>query len=147
VIYLVNLLRDTVTVHSYLERWVYHSALSHSVYDRPVTVSLARVIRLSRCFITLCLWLYCNSITKKNDKSITEPLSPCIWLYCNSITKKSDTSIIVLCHALNMNVLWQYHEEDWLSISHSFIILFQRRSINLSQCYVILYLPILWQYH
>ena len=73
------------------------------------------MICLSQWFIMLCLWLYCISITKKSDMSITVIyhamslttvsvslrrviclsqwfIMVCLWLYCISITKKSDMS-------------------------------------------------------
>jgi hypothetical protein len=68
------------------EWYVYHSDLSRCVSDCTVSVSLRRVIRLSQWFITLCL-----------------------WLYCISITKKSDTSITVIYHSMSLTVLYQYH--------------------------------------
>jgi uncharacterized membrane protein YccF (DUF307 family) len=43
----------------------------HYVSDCTVSVSLRGVIRLSQWFIMLCLWLYCISITKKSNTSIT----------------------------------------------------------------------------
>jgi hypothetical protein len=57
----------TVSVSPRLWVWyLYHSDLSHYhdyVSDWTVSVSLRRVISLSQWFITLCLWLYCISIT------------------------------------------------------------------------------------
>jgi hypothetical protein len=37
----------------------------------------------------------------------------CLWLYCISITKKSDTSITVIYHGMSLTVLYQYHQEEW----------------------------------
>ena len=54
----------TVSV-SLVEWYVYHSDLSHYVSDCTISVSLRRVIHLSQWFITLCLWLYCISITSR----------------------------------------------------------------------------------
>ena len=99
-------------------------------------MSLRWVIRLSQWFNTLCLWLYCISITKKSDhyhsdltryvSDCTVSVSPrwvirlsqwfntlCLWLYCISITKMSDTSITVIYHAMSLTVLYQYHQDEW----------------------------------
>ena len=116
----------------------------HSVLPR-------RVIGLSQWFIMPCLsllhqyhqedryvyhsnlsrydWLYCISITKKSNTSITViyhamtlttvsvSLRRVIGLsviyhamsdYCISITKKRDTSITVIYHAMFLTVLYQY---------------------------------------
>ena len=85
------------------------------------------MIRLSQWFIMLCLWLYCISITKMSDMTITDLscyisdctvsvslrrvirlsqwfIMLCLWLYCISITKMSDSLsqwFIMLC-------LWLY---------------------------------------
>ena len=67
-----------------------HSDLSCYFSDCTVLVSLRRVICLSQWFIMLCLWLYCISITKKSDMSIT-----------------------VIYHAMSLTVLYQYHYEEW----------------------------------
>ena len=58
--------------------------------SKDISVSLRRVIRLSQWFIRLCFWLYCISITKKSDKSIT-----------------------VIYHAMSLTVLYQYHWDEW----------------------------------
>jgi uncharacterized membrane protein YccF (DUF307 family) len=86
----------TVLYQYHQEEWyVHHSDLSRYVSDYTVSVSPRRVIRPSQWFITLCL-----------------------WLYCISITKKSDTSITVIYHAMSLTVLYQYHQEEWY-IRHS----------------------------
>jgi hypothetical protein len=72
------------------EWYVYHSDLSCYVSDCTVSVSLRWVICLSQWFIMLCLWLYCISITKKSDMSIT-----------------------VIYHAMSLTVLYQYHQDEW----------------------------------
>ena len=69
---------------------MYHSDLSWYVSDCTVSVSLRWVIRLSQWFIMLCL-----------------------WLYCISITKMSDTSITVIYHGMSLTVLYQYHQDEW----------------------------------
>ena len=58
------------------------------------------VICLSQWFITLCLWLYCISITKMSD------LSRYVSDYCISITKMSDMSITVIYHTTSLTVLY-----------------------------------------
>jgi hypothetical protein len=125
------------------------------------------VIHLSQWFIMVCFWMYCISITKKSDTSITViyhgmslnvlyqyhqdewyichsdlswyasectvSVSPrwvirlsqwfimvCLWMYCTSITKMSDTSITVIYHGMSLNVLYQYHQDEWY-ISHSML--------------------------
>jgi hypothetical protein len=71
----------------HLDEWyVYHSHLSWYVSDCTVSVSLRWVICLSQSFVMVCLWLYCNSITKMSDMSIT-----------------------VICHGMSLTVLYQYH--------------------------------------
>ena len=107
-----------------------------------VSVSLRRVVCLSQWFITLYLWLYCISIIKKNDTSITVInhamslttvsvslrrviclwqwfIIVCLWLYCISIIKKSDTSITVIYHGMSLTVLYQYHQEFEWYVYHS----------------------------
>jgi hypothetical protein len=76
--------------YHYEEWYVYHSDLSCYVSDCTVSVSLRWVIRLSQWFIMICL-----------------------WLYCISITKKSDTSITVIYYDMSLAVLYQYHYEEW----------------------------------
>ena len=77
----------TVLYQYHQEEWyVYHSDLSWYVSDCTVSVSLRRVIHLSQWFIMVCLWLYCISITKKSDRSIT-----------------------VIYHGMSLTVLYQYH--------------------------------------
>jgi hypothetical protein len=94
------------------------------------------VIRLSQWFIMVCLWLYCISITKMSDTSITDLswyvsdctvsvslrwvirlsqwfIMVCLWLYCISITKMNDTSITVIYHGMSLTVLYQYHYDEW----------------------------------
>jgi hypothetical protein len=86
--------------------------------------------------IMICLWLYCISITKMSDMSITviyhgmslavlyqyhyeewyvyhSDLSWYVSDYCISITKMSDTSITVIYHDMSLAVLYQYHYEEW----------------------------------
>ena len=106
------------------------TVIYHAMSDCTVSVSLRRVICLSQWFITLCLWLYCISITKKSDMSITV-IYHAMSDYCISITKKSDMSITVICHAMFLTVLYQYH---------------LRRVIRLSQLFM-LCLWLLHQYH
>jgi hypothetical protein len=64
------------------------------------SVSLRRVICLSQWFITLYLRLYCISITKKSDTSITV-ITHAMSDYCISIIKKSNTSITMIYHAMS----------------------------------------------
>jgi presenilin-like A22 family membrane protease len=45
-------------------------------------------------------------------------LSHYVWLFCISITKKSDTSITVIYHTMSLTELYQYHKEEWY-IYHS----------------------------
>jgi hypothetical protein len=55
-----------------VKQWyTYHSDLSLYVSVCIVSVWLRRVIHLSQWFITLCLCLYCISMTKKSDTPIT----------------------------------------------------------------------------
>jgi hypothetical protein len=77
------------------EWYVYHSDLSWYVSECTVPVSPRWVIRLSRWFIMVCF-----------------------WMYCTSITKMSDTSITVIYHGMSLNVLYQYHQDEWY-IYHS----------------------------
>ena len=118
--------------------YVYHSDCSWYMYvsNCTVSVSLRWVIHLSQWFIMVCLWLYCISITKMSDTSITVIyhgmsdctvsvslrwvirlsqwfIMVCLWLYCISITKKSDTSITVIYHDMSLTVLYQYHQDEW----------------------------------
>jgi hypothetical protein len=96
-------------------------------------------------FIMVCIWMYCISITKMSDTSITDSdlswyasectvsvslrwvihlsqwfIMLCFWMYCISITKKSDTSITVIYHGMSLNVLYQYHQDEWY-IYHSML--------------------------
>jgi hypothetical protein len=101
--------------------------LYHTVSDCTVTVPLKKVISLSQCFITLCLWLYCDSITKK-----MVILSQCFVI-------------------LYLSVLWQYHYEEWyvyhsdLSwyVSDCTVSVSLRRVIRLSQWFIMVRL---WLY-
>ena len=69
------------------EEWyTYHSDLSLYVSVCTVSVWLRRVIHLSQWFITLCL-----------------------CLYCISMTKNSDTPITVIYHSMSLSVLYQYY--------------------------------------
>ena len=68
------------------EWYIYHSDLSWYVSECTVSVSLRRVIRLSQWFIMVCL-----------------------WMYCISITKMSDTSLTVCYHGMLLTVLYLYH--------------------------------------
>jgi uncharacterized membrane protein YccF (DUF307 family) len=68
------------------EWYIYHSDLSWYVSECTVSVSLRWVIHLSQWFIMVCF-----------------------WMYCTSITKMSDTSITVIYHGMFLNVLYQYH--------------------------------------
>jgi hypothetical protein len=52
----------------------------------------------------LCLWLFCNSITKMSDSFITD-LSRYVWLFYNSITKMGDSFITVIYHAMSLTIL------------------------------------------
>ena len=124
----------TVLYQYHYEEWcICHSDLSCYVSDCTVSVSLRRVMHLSQWFIMVCLWLYCISITKKSDASVTVIyhcyvfdctvsvslrrvmhlsqwfIMLCLWLYCISITKKSDASVTVIYHAMSLTVLYQYH--------------------------------------
>ena len=72
------------------ESYFYHSDLSCYVSWYAVSVSLRGVIFLSQWFIKLCLLVYCISITKKRDMSVT-----------------------VIYHAISLSILYQYHSEDW----------------------------------
>ena len=148
-LYCISITKMSITViyHAYMsltvlyqyhyEEWyVYHSDLPCYVSDCTVSVSLRRVICLPQWYIMLiCLWLYCISITKKSDMSITViyhayvsdctvsvslrrviclsqwyiMICQCLWLYCISITKKSDMSITAIYHAMSLTVLYQYH--------------------------------------
>jgi hypothetical protein len=112
----------TVLYQYQQEEWyVYHSDLSWYVSDCTVSVSTRRVIRLSQWFIMVCL-----------------------WLYCISITKKSDTSITVIYHGMSLTVLYQYHQEEWyvyhsdLSwyVSDCTVVKFKLRSSNTSCCLI-----------
>jgi len=58
----------------------------HVMSDCTTLVSLQRVICLSQLFIMLYLGLYCISITKKSDMSVT-----------------------VIYHGMSLTVLYQYH--------------------------------------
>ena len=121
----------TVLYQYHQEEWyVYHSDLSCYVSDCTVAVSLRRVICLSQWFIMLCLWLYCISITKKSDMSITV-IYHAVSDYCISITKKSDMSITVIYHAMSLTTV---------SVS-------LRTVICLSQWFIMLCLWLLYQYH
>ena len=82
-----------------------------------VLISLRRVICLSQWFITLCLWLYCISITKKSDTSITV-IYHAMSDYCINITKKSDMSITVIYHGMSLTVLYHYRQDEWY-VCHS----------------------------
>jgi hypothetical protein len=61
------------------------------------------VTRLSQWFIMVCLRLYCISITKMSDMSITV-IYHGMSLYCISITKMNDTSITVIYHGMSPTV-------------------------------------------
>jgi hypothetical protein len=119
----------TVLYQYHKEEWyIYHSDLSHYVSDCTVSVSQRSVIHLSQWFITLCL-----------------------WLYCISITKKCDTSIQVIYHTMSLTVLYQYHKEVWYIynsdllhyVSDCSVSVSQRRVIHLSQWFITL---CLWLY-
>ena len=79
----------------------------------------------------------------------------CLWLYCISITKKSDTSVTVIYHAMSLTVLYQYHYEEWcicysdLScyVSECTVSVSLRRVMHLSQWFIMLCLWLLYQYH
>jgi hypothetical protein len=58
----------SITVIYHAVSWLYSTCICK---QRTVSVSLRGVIRLSQWFITLCLWLYCISITKRSNTSIT----------------------------------------------------------------------------
>jgi hypothetical protein len=92
------------------------------------------VVRLSQWFITLCLWLYCISITKKSDISQWF-IMLCLWLYCISITKKSDTSI---------SDLSRYVSDCTVSVSLRRVI---RLSRYVSDCTIYMIVIILWSYY
>ena len=75
----------------------------------------------------------------------------CLWLYCISITKKSDASVTVIYHAKSLTVLYQYHYEEWC-ICHSDLSCYVfdctvsvslRRVMHLSQWFIML---CLWLY-
>ena len=92
------------------------------------------MVRLSQWFITLCLWLYCISITKKSDISQWF-IMLCLWLYCISITKKSDTSI---------SDLSRYVSDCTVSVSLRRVI---RLSRYVSDCTIYMIVIILWSYY
>jgi hypothetical protein len=77
-----------------------------------ISVSLRRVIGLSRWFIMPFLWLV--SVSLRRVISLSQWfLMLCLWLYCISITKKCDTSITVIYHLMSLTVLYQYHQDEW----------------------------------
>ena len=101
----------TVLYQYHQDEWyVYHSDLSWYVSDCTVSVSLRRVIRLSQWFIMICLWLYCISITKMSDTSITviyHDMS--LTTVSVSLRRVIRLSITVIYHGMSLTVLYQYH--------------------------------------
>ena len=125
----------SLTTVSVSLRWVIYLSLWFIMVYCTVSVSLRWVICLSLWFITLCLWLYCISITKMSDMSLILYLSLrwviCLWLYCISITKMSDMSITVIYHAMSLTT----------------VLVSLRWVICLSLWFITLCLWLLYQYH
>ena len=112
-----------------------------------VSVSLRWVIRVLYHSYHLCLWLYCNSITKMSDTCTLSQLSPmspttvivslrwvirvlyhsyhlCLWLYCNSITKMSDTCTLSQLSPMSLTTvtfisIWLYNYEKKVMLNNS----------------------------
>jgi hypothetical protein len=70
----------------------------------------------------------------------------CLCLYCISMTKKSDTPITVIYHTMSLSVLYQYDQEEWytyhsdlsLYVSVCIVSVWLRRVIHLSQWFITL---------
>ena len=131
-------------------------SITVSCYVSGCTVSVAlssRVIRLSQWFITV-IYL-------------------CLWLYCISITKKSDTSITVIYHAMSLatvsvSVEWYVYHGDLscyvsgctvsvslsrvicLLIYHGMTVLYsitKQSDMSITVIYHAMSLTVLYQYH
>ena len=133
-----------------------------------VSVSPRWVIPVLYHSYHLCLWLYCNSITKMSDTCTLSQLSPmslttvsvsprwvipvlyhsyylCLWLYCNSITRMSDTCTLSQLSPMSLTVLCQYHQDEWYVYSITVITYVSDCTVSVSPRWVI---PVLYHsYH
>ena len=95
-------------------RWVICLSLIYHVMSlTTVSVSLRWVICLSLWFIMVCLWLYCISITKMSDISITVIYHGMSRTVSVSLRRVIRLSITVIYHGMSLTVLYQYHKDEW----------------------------------
>jgi hypothetical protein len=78
-------------------------------------------------------------------------------MYCTIITKMSDTSITVIYHGMLLNVLYQYHQDEWYVYHRQWFIMVclwmycisitKMSDTSITVIYHGMFLNVLYQYH